>query len=59
MARQGWRGLEWAIGVPATIGAAVVTNAGAHGGSISDSGVRAEILTLGQMEDGSALVAAG
>lgn len=44
LARQGWRGLEWAIGVPATIGAAVVTNAGAHGGSVSDSLVRAEIL---------------
>ena len=44
LARQGWRGLEWAIGVPATIGAAVVTNAGAHGGSLSDNLVRAEIL---------------
>jgi UDP-N-acetylmuramate dehydrogenase len=44
LARQGWRGLEWAIGVPATIGAAVVTNAGAHSGSISDSLVQAEIL---------------
>lgn len=44
LARQGWRGLEWAIGVPATIGAAVVTNAGAHGGSMSESLVRAEIL---------------
>lgn len=46
LARQGWRGLEWAIGVPATIGAAVVTNAGAHGGSIGDNLVRAEILDL-------------
>ena len=44
LARQGWRGLEWAIGVPATIGAAVVTNAGAHGGAMSDNLVRAEIL---------------
>lgn len=44
LARQGWRGLEWAIGVPATAGAAVVTNAGAHGGSISDNLIRAEIL---------------
>lgn len=46
MARQGWRGLEWAIGVPATIGAAVVTNAGAHGGSISDNLIRAEVLNV-------------
>lgn len=44
VARQGWRGLEWAIGVPATVGAAIVTNAGAHGGSISDNLVSAEIL---------------
>lgn len=44
LARQGWRGLEWAIGVPATIGAAVVTNAGAHGGAMSDCVRRAEIL---------------
>ncbi len=46
LARQGWRGLEWAIGVPATVGAAVVTNAGAHGGAISNNLVRAEILDL-------------
>jgi UDP-N-acetylmuramate dehydrogenase len=46
LARQGWTGLEWAIGVPATVGAAVVTNAGAHGGAVSDILVRAEILDL-------------
>lgn len=52
MARRGWRGLEWAIGVPATIGAAVVTNAGAHGGSISDNLLRAEILEVRGFEAG-------
>jgi UDP-N-acetylmuramate dehydrogenase len=36
MARQGWAGLEWAIGVPGTIGASIVGNAGAHGGCIAD-----------------------
>lgn len=45
LARQGWSGLEWAIGVPSTVGAAVVGNAGAHGGSIGDSLTRAEILS--------------
>jgi UDP-N-acetylmuramate dehydrogenase len=45
-ARRGWRGLEWAIGVPATVGAAVVTNAGAHGGAVSANLVRAEILDV-------------
>jgi UDP-N-acetylmuramate dehydrogenase len=37
MARQGWCGLEWAIGVPGTIGGAIVSNAGAHGATITDS----------------------
>lgn len=44
LARQGWSGLEWAIGVPGTVGAAVVTNAGAHGGSFGDTLLRALVL---------------
>jgi UDP-N-acetylmuramate dehydrogenase len=43
LARQGWSGLEWAIGVPSTIGAAVMGNAGAHGSSVADTLLRAEI----------------
>lgn len=46
LARQGWGGLEWAIGVPATVGAAIVTNAGAHGGEMGDSIVRVETLDM-------------
>lgn len=43
-ARQGWSGLEWAIGVPGTIGGAVAGNAGAHGGSIADCLLAATVL---------------
>jgi len=35
-ARAGWAGLEWAAGIPSTIGAAVVNNVGAYGGCIAD-----------------------
>lgn len=34
---KGLGGLEWAVGVPGTVGGAVVGNSGAHGGEISDN----------------------
>ena len=33
--RMGWRGLEFAAGIPATVGGAVCSNAGAHGQEMS------------------------
>jgi UDP-N-acetylmuramate dehydrogenase len=42
--RRGLSGLEWAAGIPGTVGGAVYGNAGAHGGDVSDSIQMAEIL---------------
>ncbi len=44
LAREGWSGLEWSIGIPGTIGAAVVGNAGAHGACIADQVVQVKLL---------------
>ncbi len=45
-ARSGLQGFEWTIGIPGTVGGAVVMNAGAHGGETADILVETEILDL-------------
>ena len=44
--RRGLSGLEWAVGIPGTVGGAVFGNAGAHGEDISGVLQMAEILHL-------------
>jgi UDP-N-acetylmuramate dehydrogenase len=50
-AKMGWQGLEWAVGIPGTVGGAVVMNAGAQGKCIGDILVNAHVmLPNGQIE---------
>lgn len=50
-AKRGWRGLEWAVGIPGTVGGAVVMNAGAHKHCVADYLVSATVVSPdGRME---------
>ncbi|MCL2933544.1 MAG: UDP-N-acetylmuramate dehydrogenase [Trichodesmium sp. MAG_R03] len=44
-ARMGWQGLEWAVGIPGTVGGAVVMNAGAQGKCMADVLVNAQVIS--------------
>ena len=45
-AAAGWRGLEWAVGVPGSVGGAVRMNAGGHGSDIAASLVDVLVVDL-------------
>ena len=44
LAKLGWSGFEWAVGIPGTIGGAVVMNAGAHQSCVADNLISVETL---------------
>jgi UDP-N-acetylmuramate dehydrogenase len=44
IARQGWSGLEFAYGIPGTLGGAMVMNAGTHLGDLSQVLVAAQVM---------------
>ena len=44
-AALGWQGLEWAVGIPGTVGGAVVMNAGAHSSCVADLLVDTQVLS--------------
>lgn len=50
MGALGWAGLEWAEGVPGTIGGAVFGNAGCYGGDVAGLLESAELLIDGRVE---------
>lgn len=44
-AKRGWGGLEWAVGIPGTVGGAVVMNAGAHNHCAAEVLTNAAVMT--------------
>jgi UDP-N-acetylmuramate dehydrogenase len=54
VALAGLEGLEWAVGIPGTLGGALVMNAGAHGGELKDVVESVSLVLDGKAEEWSA-----
>ena len=50
IAKRGAAGMEWGVGIPGTVGGAVVQNAGAWGSEVKDRLISAELLWPGEAE---------
>jgi UDP-N-acetylmuramate dehydrogenase len=48
---RGWKGLEFASGIPGTVGGAIIMNAGAYGGEISRCILRVKVLINGEVRE--------
>jgi UDP-N-acetylmuramate dehydrogenase len=54
-ARLGLGGMEWAVGIPGSVGGGIVMNCGAHGQDMSESVVGIQVMTpLGDLESWTA-----
>jgi UDP-N-acetylmuramate dehydrogenase len=51
---RGLSGLEWAVGIPGTLGGGLVMNAGAHGGDLAQVARRLGLLEAGELREISA-----
>ena len=51
LCRQGWAGLDWAEGLPGTIGGALFGNAGCYGGAVESALTRAWLLINGEIQE--------
>ena len=49
-ARAGLHGLEWAVGIPGTVGGAAVMNAGAQGGCTAERLISVDVIDLSENE---------
>jgi len=49
-AKAGLSGIEWAAGIPGTVGGGIVNNAGAHGGCMADTVRQVHVLRDGRAE---------
>ncbi|HWQ71052.1 MAG TPA: UDP-N-acetylmuramate dehydrogenase [Desulfitobacteriaceae bacterium] len=50
-AERGWSGLDFARGIPGTVGGAIIMNAGAYGGEISRKLLKVKVLMDGELRE--------